>query len=228
LGEEKTCLDAPAAMLNVLRSFQLWPWPPLSATRRRAILEATIRVVGRNGYRQASVEEIVAEVGVSRATFDRYFEDKHDCFLAAYDMLVERLFAEVEDGCDEGLAWRERVETGLATVLERFAADAAFARTAVVEAAAVGAEARRRQWDTLTRFGRYLEDGRALAGERELPETIALMSAGAVSGVIFEELLAGRAETLPALLPDLLFAMLVPFVGPRAAAGEMRRVAEAY
>lgn len=214
-------------MLNVLRSFQLWPWPPLSASRRSAILEATIRVVGRSGYRQASVEEIVAEVGVSRATFDRHFDGKQDCFLAAYDMLVERLFAEVEGGCDEGLAWRDRVETGLAMILDRFAADAAFARTAVVEAAAVGPEARRRQWDTLARFGRYLEDGRGLAGGRELPQSIALMSAGAVSGVIFEELVAGRAETLPALLPDLLFAMLVPFVGPRVAAGEMRRVAEA-
>jgi AcrR family transcriptional regulator len=214
-------------MLNLLRSFQLWPWPPLSAGRRTAILEATIRVVGRGGYRQASVDAIVAEVGVSSATFHRYFDDKHDCFLAAYDMLVEQLFAEVEGGCEQDLEWRERVELGLATILDRFAADAALARTAVVEVASVGAEARQRHWDALVRFGRYLEDGRVLAGDRELPESIALMSAGAVSGVIFEELRAGRAETLPALLPDLLFAMLVPFVGPRVAAGEMRRAAEA-
>jgi AcrR family transcriptional regulator len=213
-------------MLNPLRSFQLWPWPP-SAARRNAILEATIRVVGHLGYRQASVDAIAAEVGVSSATFHRYFDDKHDCFLAAYDMLIEQLFAEVEGGCEEDLEWRERVELGLATILDRFAADAALARTAVVEVASVGGEARQRHWDALTRFGRYLEGGRVLAGDRELPESIALMSAGAVSGVIFEELRANRAETLPALLPDLLFAMLVPFVGPSVAAGEMRRAAEA-
>jgi hypothetical protein len=29
------------------------------------------------------------------------------------------------------------------------------------------------------------------------------------------------------MLPDLLFAMLVPYIGPRAAAEEMRRVAAA-
>jgi AcrR family transcriptional regulator len=160
-------------MLNLLRSFQLWPWPPLSAGRRSAILEATIRVVGRGGYRQASVEAIAAEVGVSSATFHRYFDDKHDCFLAAYDMLVERLFAEVEGGCEQDLEWRERVELGLATILDRFAADEALARTAVVEVASVGAEARQRHWDALVRFGRYLEDGRMLAGDRELPESIA-------------------------------------------------------
>lgn len=214
-------------MLSLLRSFQLWPWPSLSASRRGAILEATIRVVGSHGYRQATVEEIVAEAGISEAAFHRHFDDKHDCFLAAYDMLVEQLFAEVQRGCRDDLEWHQRMEAGLATLLDRFAADGALARTAVVEVAAVGSEARQRHWQALARFGRFLEEGRALADGRELPESIALMSAGAVSGVIFEELRAGRAETLPALLPDLLFAMLVPFVGPRAAAGEMRRAAEA-
>jgi hypothetical protein len=51
------------------------------------------------------------------------------------------------------------------------------------------------------------------------------MAAGAVSGLIFDELLAGRAERLPDLLPDLLFAMLVPYIGPSAATAEMRRAA---
>jgi hypothetical protein len=47
----------------------------------------------------------------------------------------------------------------------------------------------------------------------------------AVSGLIFDELQASRAETLPGLFPDLLFAMLVPYLGPQAAAEEMRRAA---
>ena len=51
------------------------------------------------------------------------------------------------------------------------------------------------------------------------------MAAGAVSGLIFDELLTGRAERLPELLPDLLFAMLVPYIGPSAAAEEMRKAA---
>lgn len=212
-------------LFSVLRSFQLWPRPRPS--RREAILEATIRVVGRSGFRQTSLDEIAAEAGVSPAVVRRNFGDKGECFLAAYDVLVERLFLDIEHGCDADLEWQERVETGLARILDRFAADEALARTAIVEAAAAGPEARRRHWEALARFGRFLEEGRGLAARRELPESIALMSAGAVAGVIAEELRAGRAETLPAMLPDLLFAMLVPFVGPRVAADEMRRAAEA-
>jgi AcrR family transcriptional regulator len=182
-------------------------------------------VVGSKGYKETSVADVIEETPTSRTTFYKYFEDKHDCFLAAYDMLVEQVFAEVVANCDGDQSWLERVETGLSTIVKLFALDPQLARTAVVEVAAAGADARQRHWNAVSRFTAYLEDGRELAGGRELPENISLMSAGAVSGLIFDELLAGRAERLPELLPDLLFAMLVPYIGPGAATAEMRRAA---
>ncbi len=196
-----------------------------SESRRELILAAMIRVVGSKGYKETSVADVIEEAGTSRTTFYKNFEDKHECFLAAYDMLVEQVFAEVVANCNGEQSWLERVEKGLTTIVELFALDPKLARTAVVEVAAAGAEARQRHWNAVARFTEYLEGGRELADGRDLPENISLMSAGAVSGLIFDELLAGRAAQLPALLPDLLFAMLVPYIGPRAAADEMRRAA---
>lgn len=196
-----------------------------SESRRDLILAAMIRVVGSKGYKETSVADVIEETPTSRTTFYKYFEDKHDCFLAAYDMLVEQVFAEVVANCDGTEPWLQRVETGLSTIVKLFALDPQLARTAVVEVAAAGADARQRHWNAVSRFTAYLDGGRELAGGRELPENISLMSAGAVSGLIFDELLAGRAAQLQAMLPDLLFAMLVPYIGPRAAAEEMRRVA---
>jgi AcrR family transcriptional regulator len=196
-----------------------------SESRRELILAAMIRVVGSKGYKETSVADVIEEAGTSRTTFYKHFEDKHECFLAAYDMLVEQVFAEVIANCNGEQAWLERVETGLSTIVDLFALDPTLARTAVVEVAAAGSDARQRHWNAVARFTEYLEGGRELADGRELPDNISLMSAGAVSGLIFDELLAGRAAQLPALLPDLLFAMLVPYIGPRAAADEMRRVA---
>jgi len=183
------------------------------------------RVVGGKGYKETAVADVIAEAGASRTTFYKHFEDKHDCFLAAYEMLVEQVFAEVVADCDSSAPWMARVTDGLRTLVDRFAADPALARTAVVEVAAAGAEARRLHREAIARFAEYLDGGRELAGDKQLPESISLMSAGAVSGLIFDELLAGRAERLPDRLPELLFAMLVPYVGPQAAAAEMRRVA---
>jgi AcrR family transcriptional regulator len=194
---------------------------------RQVILAAMIRVVGDKGYAEASVADVLEEADVSRMTFYRYFDDKQHCFLAAYEMVIEQVFAELASNCDRELPWPSRMADGLSTLVDRFAVDPALARTAVVEVAAAGADARELHWNALNRFTEYLEGGRALAGE-DLPPNISLMSAGAVSGLIFDELLAGRADQLPTLLPDLLFAMLVPYVGPQAAAAEMRRVANGH
>ena len=215
-------------MMKVLRSFQpTWDGLMASESRRDLILAAMIHVVGRKGYEETSVADVIEEAGASRTTFYKHFEDKGKCFLAAYDMLVERVFSEVAAKCDPTEPWLQRVEKGLKTIVELFALDPELARTAVVEVAAAGADARRRHWDAVVRFSRYLEDGRQLSVSDELPESISLLAAGAVSGLIFDELLAGRAERLPELLPDLVFAMLVPYVGPSAAAEEMRRTAGA-
>jgi AcrR family transcriptional regulator len=177
-----------------------------SETRRRQILEAMVRVVGRKGYRATSVADVIVEADVSRTTFYKHF-------------------AEVLAKCDPELPWLDRMRIGLATVVELFALDPELARTAIVEVAAAGSDARQRHWNAITRFTEYLAEGEQLAGDRELPGNIGLMAAGAVSGLIFDELLAGRAEQLPDLLPDLLFAMLVPYIGPGAATAEMRRAA---
>jgi AcrR family transcriptional regulator len=194
-------------------------------TRRQSILEAMVRVVGRKGYKATAVADVIAEADVSRTTFYKHFEDKHECFLAAYDMVVERVVGEVVASCDGEQDWLERVRIGLTTIVDLFALDPELARTAVVEVAAAGSDARQRHWNAINRFTDFLEDGKEVAGDRDLPDNIALMAAGAVSGLIFDELLTGRAERLPDLLPDLLFALLVPYIGPGAATEEMRRAA---
>ncbi|MET0306768.1 MAG: TetR/AcrR family transcriptional regulator [Solirubrobacterales bacterium] len=196
-----------------------------SETRRQLILEAMVRVVGRQGYKATSVADVIVEADVSRTTFYKHFEDKHECFLAAYDMVTERVLDEVVANCNGQQTWLERVRIGLTTIVEMFALDPQLARTAIVEVAAAGADARQRHWNAITKFTEFLEDGEELTGGRELPDNIALMAAGAVSGLIFDELLTGRAERLPQLLPDLLFALLVPYIGPGAATEEMRRAA---
>jgi AcrR family transcriptional regulator len=182
-----------------------------------------IRVVGAKGYAHTSVADVIAEAGVSRTTFYKHFGDKRGCFLAAYAELVDGLCGEVVSKCDGKAPWLSRMTAGLTVIVDRFAADPVLARTAVVEVAAAGAAARQLHGDAIARFTEYLDGGRELAADKELPENISRMSAGAVSGLIFEEVQARRTERLREKLPDLLFAMLVPYVGPAVAAAEMRR-----
>jgi hypothetical protein len=105
---------------------------------------------------------------------------------------------------------------GLAAVVGLLAADPALARTAIVEGSTAGAESRRRQRAAIDRFARLLEPARPQQ-PHELPPNTALMAVGAVLGLILDQLREGRAASLPRILPELEFALLVPYLGPRAA-----------
>ena len=189
--------------------------------RRQPILEAMIRVAGRKGYQAASVADVVAAARASRATFYKYFADKRDCFLAAHELAIERILAVAREACDPALSWPLTARSGLAAIVDLFAREPALARTAVVEAAAAGDEARQRHWAAIGRLARMLDEGRP-ADQPQLPPNTALMAVSGVAALVFDQLRAGRAADLPRLLPELEFALLVPFVGPRAAADGAR------
>lgn len=142
--------------------------------------------------------------------------------LATCEVAFRRVFAAIDAGRDQRRPWLEQVREGLGAVVELFAAEPALARTAAVDALA-GPETRRLYGDAILRLARCLDPGRELAVGARPPESVSPMSAGAVAGLISDEVLAGRATELPARLPDLLFTLLVPFLGPEAAAAEMRR-----
>ncbi len=188
-----------------------------SPTRREAIVEAMVHVAGSKGYRAVSVADVIAEADVSRTTFYKHFSDKQECFLAAYDRAIGTILDAAETACGGGRNWRDRAKEGLAAVVELLAAEPALARTAIVEISTAGADARRRHWTDLTRFAALLETDSRDA-EPELPANTALMAISAVTGLIFDELREGRAENLPELQPELEFALLVPYLGPRVAA----------
>jgi AcrR family transcriptional regulator len=189
--------------------------------RRQPILEALIRVVGRQGYQGTAVADVIAEAHASRSTFYKYFADKRDAFLAAYELTLERVFAAASEGAEEAGPWPAAAKGGLAAIVDLFARDQALARTAVVEFAAAGDEARRLHRAALGRLAYLLEEGRP-PSQPCLPPSTALMSVSGVAALIADELRAGRARDLPHFLPELEFALLVPFVGPRAAAREGR------
>jgi AcrR family transcriptional regulator len=190
--------------------------------RRQPIIEALIRVVGRQGYQATSVADVIAEAHASRSTFYKYFADKRDGFLAAYELTLERIFAAASDGAGGAGPWPEAARGALAAIVDLFARDPALARTAVVEFAAGGEEARQRYRAALGHLARLLEEERP-SSRPCLPPSTALMAVSGVAALIADEIRAGRARDLPRFLPELEFAMLVPYIGPQAAASGARR-----
>jgi len=64
------------------------------------ILEASSRVFPRVGYHKATVEDIIREAGVARATFYARFSSKRDLFTAIIRGMTEEVLAEITRSVD--------------------------------------------------------------------------------------------------------------------------------
>jgi AcrR family transcriptional regulator len=201
--------------------------PPevISRSQRERLLEAAVRVVAAKGYAAATIGDLTKEAGVSRTTFYELFEDKEDCFLAAYDNAVEALVRQVVSAYESEEGWPDRAAAGLTALLETLAEEPALARLSLIDIGSVGPAAQRRYRAAVQRLTPLFEEGRDFAaGGRNLPANTSRMAIGGVTGLISDELVADGAERLPNLLSDVLFATLVPYIGPNAAAREVDRL----
>jgi AcrR family transcriptional regulator len=198
--------------------------PPevVARSQRDRLLEAAVRVVAAKGYGAATIGDLTGEAGVSRTTFYELFDDKEACFLAAYDNAVEVLVRRVVAAYESEQRWPDRARAGLATLLESLAEEPALARLALVDVGSAGPAAQRRYRAAVQRLTPLFDEGRDFApGGRNLPPNTSRMAIGGVTGLISDELLAGRADELPGLLSEVLFATLVPYIGPDAATREV-------
>jgi AcrR family transcriptional regulator len=194
----------------------------IARSQRERLLEAAIRVVAEKGYAATTVADLTREAGISRTTFYEMFDDKEGCFLAAYDGMVDALVRRVAAAYEGEGEWPQRARAGLAALLEALAEEPEVARLALVDVGSAGPAAQRRFRAAMQRLTPFFEEGRDFApGGRNLPANTSRMAIGAVTGLIVDELTEERAEDLPKLLSDVLFATLVPYIGPDAAAREV-------
>jgi hypothetical protein len=68
------------------------------------------------------------------------------------------------------------------------------------------------------------ENARELDSPLEAPELTAETIVGGIYEVVYTRVLRGEIRELPALLPDLTYSALLPYLGPEAAAAERRRL----
>lgn len=186
-----------------------------------------LRVAAAKGYEATTVDDVIEVAGVSRESFEEMFEDKTECFLEAYEAVFDVLIAHVSSAFEAaaGEPWPERIAAGLSALVELLAAESDIARMSMVEVTAAGDDARARYRGALARFTPFLEEGREYSEQSdELPPDTARFAVGGATSMVFDEIRAGRGPELKRILPDLVYAVLMPYLGPEDAEDEMRRV----
>ena len=185
----------------------------VAASQRTRLLEAVGRAVAGKGYAAATIEDIVRDAGVSKKTFYEHFNDKLDCFLAAYEAASDELLAHVR-AAQKGAGddWLASTRAGIHAYLRWLAAEPELARVFLIEIAAAGPEAlerRERMRD------RYAEHMRELQAGNGVPDEIFHAVVAGADDLVVRRLREGRE--LPELEPTLLYLQVSLLAGPEAA-----------
>jgi AcrR family transcriptional regulator len=181
---------------------------------RRAVLEATLEITGRRGYRAATVAAIVDRAGVDLTDFDSLFDDLSECFAAAYEMATA---ARVESVLDLAGASSDRESAASAahTYLVLFATRRPeTARAVLVEVYVAGGAALARHHEVLERLSRAVSDAcRETDSSRHDPPPLA---ASFIVGGIEEAFRRRLSERREALLWEDLPELTAILLGARS------------
>jgi AcrR family transcriptional regulator len=211
--------------------------------QRARVLAAMVEESAERGAANVTVAHVVERAGVSRRTFYELFEDREDCFLAAFDEGMARALRHVLDAYDPDARWAERVRSSLTALLSFLDAERGMGQLLIVGSLGAGRGALERRRRGIAQIIALIDQGRneSNAGA-ELPPLTAEGIVGGVLSVLHARLLdvpsrpstraSNGASATPAAGDSLLeftgplMGMIVlPYLGPAAARRELARPA---
>jgi AcrR family transcriptional regulator len=203
---EKAIADAESDQLERLpRGRHNLTREQVEGSQRVRIMRAMAEAVGELGYVKTTVAEVLKRAGVSRETFYAQFDDKHDCFMAAFDRsaeeMINRMTVAFEQVSDSDGSEEERISMMLASFLNLLAEEPGIARTYYVEVYAAGQEAIEHRVDIQMGIVDLMMGMVVVADE----DRFSLQATMAAIGAIVTQVVSlGQTENLPHLQPQLL------------------------
>lgn len=194
----------------------------ISDLQRARIIGAAFEVSSERGAANMTVAHIVERSGVSRRTFYEIFNDREDCFLAAFEQALEYATERVLPAYESGHGWREKIRAGLVALLSFFDEEPAIARVLVVESAAGSSAVLKRRSEAIGKLVAAVEEG-ACEARGTLPSLIGEGVVGGVLSVLHARLTQTKHEPLIEFTNSLMSMIVLPYLGAAAARKEIER-----
>lgn len=190
--------------------------------QRQQIIEAMIASCAEKTYAAMTIADIVKRASISRTTFYKRFPNKRACFDAALDASIAELQAVAAGAHSPSDPPPEAVCKAVGAVLDRMAERPAMAQLVMSDAITVEPEIVERYRSLVIPSLEGLWD----RGDEPRPGADPYLAFGRAQILIFNEIVAGRTQRLPDLLPEIVYVALLPFAGHDEAARQAQRMAE--
>ncbi|HEX7279563.1 MAG TPA: TetR/AcrR family transcriptional regulator [Solirubrobacterales bacterium] len=198
----------------------------VARNQRERLIAGLTQALYEVGYQETTVSLIGQRAAVSKSDFYKQFQSKDECFVAAYDAAIERIREQVVVACEEATdeGWAQRVRAAIDALLRLLTADPALASIALVEGLRAGRGVYDRYQAAVESFVGYLRQDAppALVGG-EVPEATGEAVVGGIASLLGRRVLAGEADQLSELFPEILEFALAAYLGEE----EARRIVSA-
>ena len=192
--------------------------------QRERLLVAATDVAEEGGYASMTIARIIARALVSRKTFYDVFSDREDCFAAVLERVLDRACVTARSGYAEGKDWRESVRLGLSNLLVLMDEEPSLARLWVVDAMSAPPEILEWRVQILEQLASFIDEGSAQPGAKwHPPALIGEAVVGGIMSVLYTRLRHRSTKPLADLLGPLMYLIVLPYLGPAAAARELDR-----
>ncbi|MBA3866586.1 MAG: TetR/AcrR family transcriptional regulator [Solirubrobacterales bacterium] len=189
----------------------------VAESQRERLLAAIAHVVAADGYKGATIADIVKAASVSSKAFYENFSSKEECFLGAFEAVLAHLEELIAAAVAPVPDWPHQVTAALRAGLDFFAAEHDLGRMFLVEPVTATPVIAARFRAAVLAAIPHLQRGRAEGGEAaSLPESTEDSLLGGLVVLVSRSILAGE-EPLSGVLPDLVEFVLAPYLGPERA-----------
>jgi AcrR family transcriptional regulator len=187
--------------------------------QRARMIGAMAALARERGVAGVSVAQVVARSGVSRRTFYELFEDRDDCFAAAFEQGVARAAERVLAAYEPARGWRERMRAGLEALLGFLEEEPDLGGLCVVVALGASPVVLERRAEVVGLLVDAVDGGRREARVSARPTRLTAEGVvGAVLAVLHSRLAGG--ESVIGLQGALMGTIVLPYLGLAAAARE--------
>lgn len=182
--------------------------------QRERLFVATVELVAKRGYRNTSIDQIVKAARVGYVAFYDLYEGKEDCFLAAFDRIVDEATEALSEAVADEEDWPRQMAAALGCLIDLIVAEPKRARIALIEVQATGPNGYARYEKVVDRAVPKLQEGRKMSDEAaQLSKTLEEAVLGGVIWVVHQQLVKGDLDDTEALLGQSIQIALSPYIG---------------
>jgi AcrR family transcriptional regulator len=188
---------------------------------RERIMEAAIEACGQRGYRDATVQDAIDRYGGHRQQFYKHFAGKAECYAAAYEFEIERLYTALSARAAAEPSWHRGLVAVLSGLAEFLCERPTFARGLLVEVHVAGGPALLKRLEVFERLTRAVDSARHETESRHSPPPVtATFMVGAIEAAVTRSLSRAEPEDFAAAVPELAHMILAAYFGDEIAGEE--------